>query len=531
MKTWRLWLITASILFTYIGLIVNIYDLQVKKGSVYAAKAAAQSRGISYLNATRGTIFFTDKNGNDIPAAFNRQFPVIFAVPKEIQDADEAANSLAGILEQPAAEIRSKLVKSNDEYELMAPKATNSLVDKVRSLGLKGIYVDSEYFRFYPFANLASQVLGFVGQGGENGALMGRYGVESYFDDSLGRGDLHLTIDRNIQAQAEKVLKTLIDKYKADGGTVIVQEPKTGKILAMGNFPNFDPNEFAEYPIKYFTNPSAQALYEPGSVFKVLTMAAGIDAGKITPDTTFYDSGELKLNGKTIKNWDGKSHGKVTMTNVIEQSINTGAAFAERTTGHDIFYNYLLKFGFDDLTGISLPGELAGNLRNLKTATRDINFATAAFGQGVSVTPLELVNAISMLANGGSLMRPYIINGTPPENLGDVISKDTADKVAAMMISAVDKAGVAKIDGYQLAGKTGTAQVADLKRGGYGDTYIHSYVGFGPVSDPRFTILMKVDNPKGVGLAGSTVVPAFRELAQFIINYYNIPADRVATND
>ncbi len=527
MKSWRLWLITASIFFTYSALLLNIYNLQVKKGSIYAAKAASQSRDVSYANATRGTIYFTDKNGNQIPAAFNREFPVIFAVPKEIEDPSEAANALAAVLKIPADQIKARLSKPDDQYELLVAKATGETVARVRALDIKGVYIDNEYFRFYPFANLASQLLGFVGQGSDDGALTGRYGVESYYEDALSRGDISLTIDRNIQSQAENILKALIDKYKADGGTVIVEEPKTGKILAMGNFPNFDPNEYAQYPIKTFTNPAVQALYEPGSVFKVLTMSAGIDAGKITPDTTFYDTGELKLNGKTIKNWDGKAHGKISMTGVIEQSVNTGAAFAAKTTGHDIFYNYLLKFGFDDITGITLPGELAGNLRNLKTATRDINFATAAFGQGVSVTPLELINAISAIANGGALMKPYIIDGTASEKLGDVISKDTADKVATMMISAVDKAEIAKIDGYRIAGKTGTAQVADLKHGGYGDTYIHSYVGFGPVSDPKFIILMKVDNPKGVGLAGATVVPAFRELAQFIINYYNIPADRI----
>ncbi|MDP1719160.1 MAG: penicillin-binding protein 2 [bacterium] len=527
MKSWRLWLITASIFFTYSALILNIYNLQIKKGSIYAAKAASQSRGVSYLNSTRGTIFFQDKNGNEIPAAFNRQFPMIYAVPKEIEDPAEAAGNLAPILNLPPEQIQTKFSKPKDEYELLISKASAEQVNKVRDLHLKGVYIDNEYLRFYPFAGMASHLLGFLAPTGDGGALVGKYGVESYFDDPLVNNDLHLTIDRDIQLQAEKILKNLMDKYGAEGGTVIVQEPKTGKILAMGSFPAFDPNDYAKSPMRNFLNPAIQSLYEPGSVFKVLTMAAGIDSGKITPDTTFYDSGSLVLNGKTIKNWDGKAHGKISMTGVIEQSVNTGAAFAERTTGHDIFYNYLLKFGLNDPTGISLPGELAGNLNNLKTSTRDINFATAAFGQGVSVTPLELISAISAIANGGTLMRPFIISGTAPEESSQVISKDTADKVAGMMVSAVDKAEIAKIDGYRIAGKTGTAQMADLKRGGYGTDYIHSYVGFAPVSDPKFTILMKIDKPKGVGLAGSTVVPAFRELAQFIINYYNISADRI----
>lgn len=526
-KSWRLWLVTASIFFTYAVLILNVYNLQIKKGSIYAAKAASQSRGVSYLNSTRGTIFFQDKNGNEVPAAFNRQFPVIYAVPKDIEDPAEAANALAPILNLSAEQIQAKFSKPKDEYELLIPKASTEQVNKIRDLHIKGIYINNEYFRFYPFTAMASHLLGFLGPAGDEGALVGKYGIESYFDDSLATNDIHLTIDRDIQMQAEKILKDLIDKYSAAGGTVIVQEPKTGKILAMGSFPTFDPNEYAKYPIKNFLNPAIQSLYEPGSVFKVLTMSAGIDSGKIAPDTTFYDTGSLTLNGKTIKNWDGKAHGKISMTGVIEQSVNTGAAFAERATGHDIFYNYLLKFGLNDLTGISLPGELAGNLNNIRTSTRDINFATAAFGQGVSVTPLEMINAVAAIANGGVLMRPYFVDSTSAQELGQVISKDAADKVTGMMMSAVDKAEVAAISGYQIAGKTGTAQMADLVRGGYGTDYIHSYVGFAPVSDPKFIILMKIDKPKGVGLAGSTVVPAFRELAQFIINYYNIPADRI----
>ncbi len=519
---------TAGIFGAYAALTFNVYNLQIAKGSYYSAKVASQSRGTAYLNAIRGTIFIQDKNNNKIPAVFNRQFPVIFAVPKEIADPTGSAVILAELLGLDAAKLRAQFEKPNDLYELLIDKATDEQVAKIRQQGIKGIYIDSEYFRFYPFAQLASQLFGFVGPGREDATVGGHYGVELYYDESLERSDLDLTIDRNIQFQAEKILRTLAEKHGAESGTVIVQEPKTGKILALGNYPNFDPNNYGDYPIKSFLNPAVQSVYEPGSVFKVLTMSAGIDSGKITPDTTFYDTGSLSLNGRIIKNWDGKAHGKVTMTNVIEQSINTGAAFAERKTGHDIFYNYLLKFGFGDLTGIALPGESGGSLRNLKTSTQEINFATAAFGQGVAVTPIQLVNAISAIANGGSLMKPFIVEGTPPEVLNEAISRDSADQVAAMMVSAVNKAEIARIPGYQIAGKTGTAQIPDFRRGGYSDQYIHSYVGFGPVSDPKFSILMKIDKPKGVGLAGSTVVPAFRELAQFIINYYNIPTDEVS---
>lgn len=527
MKSWRLWLLTTAIVFAYSGLIFNIYELQIKKGVYYAAKAASQSRGRDFLASSRGTIYFSDKNGNKISASLNREYPVIFAVPKEIADADEAAAALSPILNIETEKIKNLLIKPDDLYELLLAKASGEQVAKIKALGLKGIYIDSQGFRFYPFGNLASHLLGFVGPAQDDGLIKGRYGIEQVYDDYLRSDDLELTIDRNIQAQAEKILKSLIEKYSAAGGTVIVQDPKTGKILALGNYPNFDPNEYSKSPLKAFLNPAVQGVYEPGSVFKVITMAAGIDSNKITPNTKFYDSGSLTLNGKTIKNWDLKAHGTVTMTNVIEQSINTGAAFAEKKTGHDIFYNYLLKFGFDELTGIELPGEIGGKLKNLKISFRDINFATASFGQGISVTPIQLVNAISTIANGGVLMQPFIVESAAPKSIRRVISEEAAENITVMMVSAVDKAEIARIPGYEVAGKTGTAQIPDFKRGGYSDEFIHSYVGFAPATDARFTILMKVDNPKGVSLAGATVVPAFRELAQFILNYYNVPADNI----
>jgi len=278
------------------------------------------------------------------------------------------------------------LTKENDLYELLVRKAASDAAQKVSEAALKGVYVDDEERRYYPFAALASHLLGYVGES-EDGNDTGKYGVESFRDKILSgkdgevRGpkiiksvpgeDVNLTIDRNIQARAEEILQNLIETKGAMGGTVIVQEPSSGKILAMGSYPTFDPNNYASSDIKSFLNPAVQALYEPGSVFKVITMAAALDAGKITPETTYFDTGELTLDGKTIKNWDKKGHGKVTMTEVIEGSINTGAAFAERKLGHDNFYNYLVKMGFSDKTGIDLPGEVAGNLERQRPQALD----------------------------------------------------------------------------------------------------------------------------------------------------------------
>jgi cell division protein FtsI (penicillin-binding protein 3)/stage V sporulation protein D (sporulation-specific penicillin-binding protein) len=272
-------------------------------------------------------------------------------------------------------------------------------------------------------------------------------------------------------------------------------------------------------------NPAVQGLYEPGSVFKPITMAIALDSGAVTPSTTFYDPGYFTADGKTIKNWDLKAHGELTMTNVIEQSINTGTVFAEKKTGHKTFYNYLLKFGIKELTDVDLPGEQAGRLTPLEKYPRDINFATASYGQGVALTPIRLITSISAIANGGVLRSDFITKTGAKTRESRVISEKAAREVTDMMISAVRKAKIAAIPHYRIAGKTGTAFRPDFQNGGYTDKVINTYVGFAPAYNPRFTVLIKLDEPENAPLAGTTVVPAFHELAQFLLNYYNVPPD------
>lgn len=526
----------------YISLVFRLYDIQLTNGEQYRAKAESQAAARLQV-ADRGAIYFTYKNGSTEAAVSNKDMPLIFAVPNEIEDAQEAAYRLAPVLNSPADGLVASLAKKNDEYELLKKKADRKLAAEVDELGLKGIYVGEVAERSYSFGTLAAHLLGFVAPNSTDPGHSGKYGIEEFYNEQLAGAPGHgtgrdavpprpgerimLTIEPNIQHETARVLEKVIERYNAKGGTVIVMDPKTGKILAMESSPHFDPNNYGRAEIADFLNPATQQIYEPGSVVKVLTMAAGIDTGKITPETTFNDAGVLNVSNKKIYNWDLKAHGTVTMTNVIEQSLNTGAAFAERQTGDAVFREYLLKFGFGDKTGVDLPGELKGDLRNLAPKAPPIEYAAASFGQGIAVTPLQMVNAIAAIANGGVLMRPYVNADLGPEEVRRVISEDTAKKVAKMMVSAVDKAKVARIGGYSIAGKTGTAQVADLVRGGYTGRYINTYVGFGPVSDPRFVILVKLVEPAGDVLAGQTVVPAFRDLAEFILNYYNMPPDRL----
>ena len=538
----RFTVLIGFLLIAYSFLIFRLYNLELVKGGYYAARAESETLASQDLSANRGSIYFTDENGKTLPAAINKDFPIVYAVPNAIQDQQEAANALAPILNMPISSLEHTFLKPNDSYELLGAKIDPSVAAQVGNLNIKGIYTDLAPERFYPMGSVASQVLGFVGPDTADNGESGHYGVEGFYNSTLegvvsgteaiAQGaDINLTIDPNIQIEAEKILDNLVASNNATGGSVIVEDPETGKILAMGSTPDFDPNDYSSSSIADFLNTTVQKVYEPGSMFKVLTMAAGIDAGKITPQTTYDDKGTVIISGAKITNYDLLTHGAygpgTTMTNVIEHSINTGAVFAEEQTGNDIFTNYLKKFGLGERTGVDLPGEVAGNLSELAPKAPQVAFSTASYGQGVAVTPLEIINAVAAIANGGTLMRPYLNAALKPQVIRRVISTSTAEQVTGMMVDAVDLAHVANIDGYSLAGKTGSAFIPDLVHGGYTDKLIDSYVGFGPTSNPKFIALIRIDTLPESAIAALSVVPAFRDLSQYIINYYGIPPDRI----
>lgn len=515
-----------SLLFSILS--YNLYGLQIGNSSLYEAKVNERSKALRELELRRGQIFFTDKSGNDIPVAINKDYPIVYAVPREVgsSSVSEASGKLSEITGIPKEKLFKMLDNPSSLFRSISEKASQEIVSAIKSADIKGVYTDSKQYRFYPFGRLASHVLGFVGVNDESPDPVGLYGVEKLSDSVLANGgEIHLTLDRNLQAESEQTLSDLIEKFGASGGSIVIQEPKTGKIITIASKPNFDPNAYSESQVKNFINPAIQYVYEPGSVFKPFTMSAGIDSGAFTPNTTYIDKGSITLNGKTILNWDKKAHGKISMTQVIEDSVNTGTIFAEQKMGHDTFRAYLKQFGFGELTGIDLPDEVSGSTKNLdRKEVRAVDFATASFGQGVSVTPVQLITAFSSIANGGVLMKPFITEGTKPTVVRRVMREETAKQVTGMMESAVEKARVASIQNYRIAGKTGTAFIP--VGGKYSDELIQSYAGFFPASDPVVTVLIKLDKPNAP-LAGMTVVPAFRELASYIINYYNIPPDNL----
>ncbi len=552
-RDWRLYFIFFAFFSLAVVVIFRFYGLQVLKHEDFSVRAASQVQtkqtDWQYL---RGKIYFQDKNGKLIPVAINKEFSQVYAVPKEIIDPSGVAKDISEIFGIPQKELEEKFSDSDNLFSLIQKKADPAAVQKVENLKLDGIYVSQVTSRFYPYQTLASQVLGFVKDDVQN--FHGQYGLEKYYDKKLSSAsssgnvldflslknilfsrdnfDLVSTIDFNIQTKAEELLKKGAETWEASSGNIIVMEPKTGRLLALANYPNFDPNNYSKFPLDTFINSAVELTYEPGSVFKVMTIAAGLENKKLTPQTEYYDNGEVEVDGEIIQNWDKKAHGLQTMTGVLGLSLNVGAVYAEKLIGHDIFYQFVSKTGINQKTGVDLPGEVKGKIDNLK-GFQNIYFATASFGQGITATPLGMLSAMSAVANKGLMMKPYVIDKMinsenneekviEPQERIRFMSEENARLLRIMLVKAVETNKVAVISGYQVAGKTGTAQVAD-ETGKYGLDTIHSFVGFAPADNPRFIILVKLDKPQKANLAGATVIPIFRELAEYILNYYEIP--------
>lgn len=565
----RLYFLLFLIILVGFTLIFRLFTLQILKYDFYKGLATSQHQTNQILFPKRGEIFIKDRfYGRDsssqlFPLAVNREWPMVYAVPKEIENKEEVVEILASLLDLDEEILRQKINKRNDPYESLKHKLSPEIVDKIKELDIKGIELASENWRYYPLSNLVSHVIGFVGFSGDEKS--GQYGIEGYYNKKLGGeagylegekdtqgrliaiakkylqpakdgSDLILTIDPNIQFFVEEKLKQIIEDLEAEGGTIIVENPKTGAIKALVNRPTFDPNKYFEVEdINIFLNPAIHNLFEPGSIFKPITMAVALDKKLLSPNTVYEDKGFVKIGGYTISNSDDEIQGIQTMTEVLEKSLNTGAVFAGQLIPKRTFKKYLEKFGLSKKTGIDLEGEARGDISNLKNM-RDIEYATAFFGQGIAITPIELVAALSAIANQGKLTRPYLVEKfiypdgrektTEPKVVDQVISLETAEKLTKMMVSVVEngygkKAGV---PGYFIAGKTGTAQVPE--GGGYSDKTIHSFGGFFPAFDPQFLILVKLDNPQKIRFAADSVAPVFREIAEYILNYYEIPPSR-----
>lgn len=500
------------------------------------------------IRPRRGAIL--DRRGN--PLAVEIDMYRVSAAPNQIRDPSQTARELAPLLERPMEEIWDAIRDPERRYALLATEISQETAEAIAKLELPGIYLEPQPRRWYPNGTLAGHVFGFVNQEG-----VPLYGLEEYYDKEL-RGqkgtwlvgtlephfqppqdgyDLVLTLDRAVQAAVEERLAEAIARLEATGGDVVVLNPKTGAILAMASYPPFDPNAYATTPPERWPNPAISVLYEPGSVVKVLTMAAGLQAGVITPNSTYEDEGTIEYGGIKITNWDRRAHGTTTMTRLLELSLNVGAVHIADALGRERFYDFMQRFGLGRPTGVDLAGEAEGILRTPDDpGWYPADLATNSFGQGMATTPLQITAAIATLANDGILMRPYLVDRivdgdrvvrrTRPTAVRRVVSEAVANAVRKMMISVVEEEVVkAQVPGYTVAGKTATAQIP--VEGGY-DRHgaIASFIGFIPGDDPQLVVLVKIDRPK-IPRGSESAAPVFAEIAEALVQLFDIPPDHV----
>jgi cell division protein FtsI/penicillin-binding protein 2 len=468
-------------------------------------------------------------------------------------------------------EYLSVLNKKDDPYVPISKKVEEEEALALKNLKIEGLNYDMFQDRYYPERNVGSHILGFLGY--VDDTRKGRYGLEGFFErelagtsatmqvsksstgDALPKSDqldkvedgsdLILSINRSVQFETCRLLKAAVDRHGATGGSVVIMEPKTGAIIAMCAVPDFDPNNYREVGnIEVFNNPVIFDQFEPGSTFKAITMAAAVDQVKVGPSTTYTDKGYIMVEGwpKPIKNSDYESkggHGLTTMNTVLQDSLNTGSYFAMQSIGAPMFAEYVKRFGFGEKTGIELETETNGNISSMTgKKIRPVAAATASFGQGISATPIQMVNAYAVIANGGMLMKPFLVKAivsptgeqiiTQPTQVRRVIANRTASLMTGMLVNAVENghAKRAKVPGYYVAGKTGTAQVASKDKKGYGDQTIQTFIGYAPANSPKFVMLTRLDDPKDSRFAESSAVPLFGEIATFVLNYYQVPQER-----
>jgi cell division protein FtsI/penicillin-binding protein 2 len=561
----RLILLVALLAAFLLVVIVQLVKVQIVDHQSYRSWADEQRvRAITMDQPPRGTI--RDCNGHLL--AGNRVRYAIEGAPAYVIDVERAAAELSSVLHMPAIHLRTLLESEDDQgaprqWVRIAPSVSREVGEQVASMEISGVNVRPLWEREYPEGTLASHALGFAT------VVTGYYGLEGFYDTMLRpepvrwvgpvdiasvpipwqpvsdafprRGiNLELTLDRTVQMLAEEELARALQEYQAEGGTIIVMEPETFGILALASWPGYDPARYADLVQEDpppFEDPAVSKQYEPGSVFKALTVAAALEAGIVTPGTVYHDAGWIEVGGQPIRNATGEAYGQRSVTEILVKSLNVGAAWLSTQMGPDIFYRYVQDFGIGQATQVDLAGEVSGQLWLPDDVEHwhPSNLGTNAFGQGVAVTPLQMITAIATVANDGARMRPHIVgrrvasNGTvsvfQPVREKQVISSEVAHTLTDMLVQVVEKGATrAQVEGYRVAGKTGTAQIPIP--GGYDpEGTIATFVGYGPVPDPELVVLVKLDRPKSSPWASQTAAPAFQRLTSRLFVVMGVPPE------
>lgn len=546
----RLWVIVIAMGLVTLAVIFRLASFQVVREEELAELGHAIQYRDVVARPSRGIIY--DRNAAVL--AGNGSDYQVGVSPVLITDPEEMATALAPVLERPRQELYGQLI-SDQPFELLAGRISPDMAEALRALPFDELQIDPLPRRIYPQDDLLCHVLGYTDFDNVGGA-----GLEGYYQSELAGeaasatinisplttqesviaregADLSLTIDRSVQFAVEEHLKRALVEHGAEAGTIIVMDPRTGAILAMASIPCYSPYKFFEAAEEALLNPAVSQQYEPGSVMKLITMAAALDSGTVTPQTTYYDGGIIVLGGHSIYNWDRSARGTVDMTGLLANSLNVGAATIASWMGPDTFYSYFQRFGFGRPTGIDLMAEASGQMP-LPGASNwtETNIGTNAFGQGLAVTPLQMISAASALANDGYLMQPYVVQEIrqkgqvfrhDPTVLSRPVSEQTADQVTAMAINAVrQEVFGAQVEEYTVAGKTGTAEIPE--GGVYHPTdTIGSFIGWLPADSPEIIVLVKLDRTRSSPWGSLTAAPVFADLATELVALLDIPPDHI----
>jgi cell division protein FtsI/penicillin-binding protein 2 len=568
----RLWLVGGLLGIGFLIVAARLFQLQVMEHETYKLLASDQHGAAAQLVPKRGSILLRDRfDGSLHSVASDRDVWHVFAIPREVKDASSTAMTVAEFTGKPFTELFATLSVATGTYRVVARDVPMEQAQALDEKRLPGIGVFKAPSRYYPEQGLGGHVFGFVGEN-DQAQRVGRYGIEGSLNDELagtygsiqvetdaaGRrlsigttellqaqdgSDVVLTLDRTIQYEACRKISQAVKDFQADGGTIIVMDPKTGAIWAMCSAPDYDPANYGEISsVSVLNNPAVFVHFEPGSIFKPITLSSALDAELINPRTTYEDKGEEKIDDFTIRNSDKQAHGVQTMTDVLQKSLNTGTIFVQRLLGKERFREYVKKFGIGTRTGIEIGPEATGDIRPLDNPGQ-IYVATASYGQGITSTPIQMTSAFQALANGGTLMRPHLVQEiiapdgtktvTAPSEIRQVVSTRAARLVSGMMVNVVEygHGKRAAVPGYYVAGKTGTAQIPNPNGPGYlADATIGSFVGYAPSDHPAFVMMVKIDRPRTVQFAEASAAPVWGDMAAFLLKYLQVKPERPMTD-
>ena len=564
----RIRIVLGVLFLVALIIIARLYQVQVLEAAIYHNKAERQYVHTTRDLYSRGQISFTNKDGQKLSAASIQSGYLLAVNPEHVLDPTVFCNELESYLGDSSDRCLDRATLPNRTFVELVGDLDAEEANEIEEKELDGALLYKNQWRYYPGGTVAARSIGFVGYDDSGTDLHGRFGLERHYDDILyedkeslsinffaelfsnlgdtifdsedGKtGDIVTTLEPTVSRMLDTVLEETNNYYNSKTTGAIIMDPNTGEIIAMNVVPGLDLNNRSGATIDQFRNPLVENVYEMGSIIKPLTIAAGIDQGVISAGTTYYDPGCIELNTYTICNFDLRGRGTVSMQEVLNQSLNTGVAYIADLMGKESFRDYFLSYRLGSETGIDLPNEAHGLVNNLNSP-REVEYATASFGQGIALTPVATVRALATLAHGGKLVTPHLVShieyddGTTKEirypEGEQVLSPETSETISRMLSTVVDDAlrgGGEARENNTIGAKTGTAQIPDPVNGGYyEDRYLHSFFGYFPVYDPEFIVFMYTVEPQGVRYASETLTDPFMQITDFLINYYAIPPDR-----